>query len=111
MGNVKIKKKRKDGKVAVLVSPGFGAGWSTWDGEHGEFLAFDTALVDLAERKAGKAEVEEYLKSQFGDDCYVYMGGWEDVVVEWLVEGTQFYIHEYDGHESLRTKSDLVMTA
>lgn len=28
-----MKKLIRDGKVAVLVSPGFGAGWSTWNGD------------------------------------------------------------------------------
>ena len=108
---MEFEKKRKDGKVAVLVSGGYGAGWSTWANDHSDFLAFDAGLVDMAERKATIPEVEAYLKSQLGDDYYVYMGGWGDVEVEWLEEGTPFYIHEYDGSESLRTGADLVMTA
>ena len=36
----------KDGKVGVLVSPGYGAGWSTW-GDDGlrDQLALDSRLV------------------------------------------------------------------
>lgn len=36
----------------VLVSPGFGAGWSTWNSEYGQALATDPELVALV--KAGK---------------------------------------------------------
>ena len=36
----------RDGRVAVLVSPGFGAGWSTWaDRELRERLLFDPEVV------------------------------------------------------------------
>ena len=33
-------------EVAVLYSPGFGAGWSTWNREHPDML-FDAGMVDL----------------------------------------------------------------
>ena len=35
-----------DGKVAVLISPGFGAGWYTWNYDYPEIL-FDPAIVKL----------------------------------------------------------------
>lgn len=108
---MEIRKKIVDDKIAVLVSPGFGAGWSTWNREHGQFLAFDSTLVDMAERGASSDEVEEYLKKTLGEDAYVYMGGWSDIEVEWLPVGTSFYIHEYDGSESTKTNEDLVWTA
>ena len=35
----------RDGKVAVVVSPGFGAGWSTWafrgEEDYRDFMMFD----------------------------------------------------------------------
>ena len=40
----------RDGRVAVLVSPGFGAGWSTWaDRELRERLLFDPEVVAWVE--------------------------------------------------------------
>lgn len=37
---------RKDGKIAVLISPGYGAGWSTWAPEKDvEALLFDAKIV------------------------------------------------------------------
>lgn len=95
----------RDGKVAVLVSPGFGAGWSTWaEGDAAEFVTFDRRLVEAAERKAHASEVEEILNALFGKAPY--MGGWSDVEVRWVDQGTVFYINDYDGNESLRYPSD-----
>jgi len=35
----------RDGRVAVVYSPGFGAGWSTWaHGEHGNELVFSESI-------------------------------------------------------------------
>lgn len=112
MSEPEFEKVVRDGKVAILVSHGFGAGWSTW-GSPEKFLAMDSGLVALAERHAPVAEVDAYLKSKLGDEHGIYMGGWCPAV-EWLPVGTQFYIlyiHEYDGSESLHTSSDLVWTA
>ena len=46
------KRYNEQGQVAVLISPGFGAGWSTWahDGE-GQALLFDSRLVDAHVRR------------------------------------------------------------
>lgn len=98
----------KDGMVAVLVSPGFGAGWSTRAGENSEFYCMDRGLVELHMRGADRDEVQAYC-ALFGGEPY--MGGWGDVEVEWLEPGTLFTIEEYDGAESLRLISDLSMTA
>lgn len=92
----------RDGEVAVLYSPGFGAGWSTWNNEHAEFLLFDEQLVAMVERQAAVEEVDEFLANTGLTD--VYTGGWRDIEIEWLPVGTEFYIHEYDGSETVHTK-------
>lgn len=90
----------EDGKVGVLISPSYGAGWSTYpSGDKKEFLLFDKGLVELALNEASEEEVEEYIKSM--DVGYVYCGGWEDVVVHWVEPNETFVIDEYDGYESL----------
>jgi len=96
------------GEIGVLVSGGFGAGWSTW-GEDSEFLAMDKTLVEMKLNNASTQEVEDYILKVKGSSPY--MGGWLDADVEWLEKGTVFTIEEYDGSESLRLISDLSMTA
>ena len=90
----------RDGLVAVLYSPGFGAGWSTWnDDEYREFLLHDEKLVEFVETNQ-QDKIEEYVKSVFPDK-YVYCGGADQLQVEWVSPGTQFRIDEYDGSESI----------
>ena len=101
----------KEGKVGVLVSGGFGAGWSTWnEHEDVEFYPMKKTLVEFRLNNASSVEVEAYLEVTL-DDGAPYMGGWEDVEVEWLKPGTQFAITEYDGSESLQLVCDLPLIA
>lgn len=39
-----MEKYEKDGKIAVLVSSGFGAGWSSWNGSHAKQLAISSLM-------------------------------------------------------------------
>lgn len=90
----------RDGKVAILYSPGYGAGWSTWSGEEfKEFLLHDEKLVELVETDQ-RDKIEDYVKSVFPDE-YVCMLGAKDLKIEWIYEGTRFRIKDYDGHESI----------
>ena len=99
----------RNGKVAVLVSGGFGAGWYSWNSSHKELL-FHPKLVALVE--AGKqSEInEEWLEKELGLSN-IYCGGTRDLDIHWLDEGTAFEIEEYDGSESLRTLDDLTLIA
>ena len=103
-----IEKWIRDGKVAVIVSPGFGAGWSTWGNPAtSQERAFDRGLGELIE--AGKkTEAKEYATQKWPEERW---GGLYQCRVEWLAVGTKFTIHEYDGSESLRLIEDLSMTA
>ena len=40
-----MEKIEKNGKVAVLYSSGYGAGWSTWNEGHREALCMDARIV------------------------------------------------------------------
>jgi len=91
----------RDGKVAVLVSPGYGAGWSSW----GEGDPFCPPLVHALERGASKEELETIADEIYPDS---YNGGVVgDLVIHWLEEGTLFRITEYDGAESLETRDKM----
>lgn len=85
----------RNGKVAVLISPGYGAGFYTW-GAPLEAI-FHPTLVDLIEKEQIQ-EAIEFVNSTWPD---VYTGGVEDLEIQWLDEGDQFQIDEYDGSESL----------
>jgi hypothetical protein len=98
----------RDGKVAVLVSPGFGAGWSTWayrvEEDNPGFMLFDPTLVDMVERGASVEAIESYVTAKYPD---VYCGGADDLTIQWLPVGTAFRIHEYDGSESVEIRDDI----
>jgi hypothetical protein len=90
----------KDGKVAVLVSHGWGAGFHTW-GAPVEAI-FDPILVDLIENFKIQEAIDYVLKT-YPD---AYEGGVKDLDIEWIPEGTKFIINEYDGSESLQLMDD-----
>jgi hypothetical protein len=91
----------KDGMVAVLYSPGFGAGWYTWNYECPEIL-FDPAIVEFVEKEKW-AELETYVILKYPE---IYKGGMTDLEVEWMPVGTEFKIIEYDGAESIEYKEN-----
>lgn len=98
----------RDGKVAVLVLHGFGAGWYSWNSEHQELL-FHPKLVEMVEQKRNEEIDDEWVKENLGID--IYAGGADGLTIHWLPIGTAFEIDEYDGSESLRTLADLVLVA
>ena len=95
----------RDGKVAVLISPGFGAGWYTWINE--PWALYDPVIVQMLE--LGLPDVRDkivaYCNVTYGEDHYY--GGVDDLCVVWLDEGTKFYVKEYDGSESVVRESSM----
>ena len=98
-----IKKMVKDGKVAVLISPEYGAGWYTWNRNKetggGEQLLFSPELVAAVLAGAKPKELVALAKDLFPD---AYEGGAGNLEVRWLPVGAKFDVDEYDGFESLR---------
>lgn len=107
-----IEKVIRDGKVAVLVSEGFGAGWYSWHGI--EALLFDPVVVGMvesihnskgndfttvSERLSTYYAIEEHAKEKYGK--HYYYSGIDGLTVEWVPVGAKFRIHEYDGSETL----------
>ena len=90
----------RNNKVAVLVSPGFGAGWYSW--HNIEELLYDPSIVSWVESQEFD-KIKTYIELKYVDD---YISGIEDLVVEWVPVGAQFRIKEYDGAESLLLESD-----
>lgn len=94
-----MKKKTVDGLVAVLYSPGHGAGWYTW--HNVAELLFDPKVVDMVLEKTSAETIELYCKTVYEDHYY---GGAEDLEVAWVPTGTEFIIDEYDGYETITFK-------
>lgn len=95
----------EQGRVAVLISPGFGAGWSSWaNPKDAEALLFDSRLVDAVLAKMPVDQFQTYCES-IGYDHYI--GGAGELTVVWLEPGTRFSIEEYDGSENLLTFDNL----
>ena len=90
---------KKDGKAAVLVSPGFGAGFSTWNKPE---MAVDFDLVE-AFLSGDKTRFAYILSEKYNN---FYDGGVEDLEVQWVDEGKKFRIGEYDGTERVEILED-----
>ena len=93
------------GCVGVLVSRGYGAGWSTWIDGDVDLLCMDYNLVEMCLQGADENVVSEYLKSKGFD--HPYTGGWSSCEVCWVREGESFVIDEYDGNESITYMGDI----
>jgi hypothetical protein len=98
-----MEKIERDGKVAVLYSPGFNAGWSTWAGDDQKAaLCMDARIVGpfVAGDKAGAVAAAE---AMFPD---LYTGGADNLTVMWIEKGKAFEVEEYDGSESVHVLGD-----
>ena len=91
----------REGKVGVLVSPGFGAGFLTW-GAPIEAI-FNPTLIGLVENEKWE-EAIDFVEETWDS---IYTGGVQDLVVAWIPEGTKFQITEYDGSESIELLEDV----
>lgn len=89
----------ENGKVAVLVSRGYGAGWSTWNPDI-EQMVFSPEIVRMVIDNEPVERIEKAAKKLWPK---AYLGGAEGLSVEWVEEGTVFRIDEYDGAESIET--------
>ena len=96
----------RDGMVAVLYSPEYGAGWSTWteDPELQAKILFDANIVNMVGRGATQEELEVYCYEVYPD---LYPGAVRDLTVAWLPIGTEFIVREYDGSEQIVLKDEI----
>jgi len=102
-----MEKIEQDGKVAVLVSRGFGAGWWTWNKEY--TTPFEPKVVEMVLKGKQHKITEEWCEENLGKD--LYCGGASDLEVEWVEKGLKFSINEYDGSESLYIENELEFEA
>jgi hypothetical protein len=102
----------RHGRVAVLYSPGYGAGWSTWCHEDEQMrlsMLFDPQIADIRDR--GDADWQEKAKAiALVKYPGAYLGGLTDLAVRWLPVGTQFRVMEQDGNEWIEVDEDIQWT-
>ena len=85
--------------MKVLVSRGYGAGWSTWNDPR---MAFDERLIRAFECGITQEDMQElcvecgYVDVNGGPP---YMGGFKQLEVVDIQSGELFQIVEYDGSE------------
>ena len=82
-------------QIGVLVSHGFGAGWSTWNSTD---CALDQELAQAFESGMSEDDILAIANRNWPEN---YLGGLLDCSVHWIDKGTQFRITEYDGAESI----------
>lgn len=100
----------RDGKVAVLISEGYGAGFYTWaHGPNKQALLFHPKLVEFVEQGRFDEITKELCEEIVGG--YAYVAGAHDLVIHWLPVGTRFTVTEFDGAEEIVTIDDLPITA
>ena len=99
-----VEKFIRDGKVAVIYSPGYGAGWSTWNKKAQESFMFDKNLV-IAVLNGNHKEIER-IALQILPDAYISSTIEEVLKIAWLEQGEKFFIKEYDGSESIVLMKD-----
>ncbi len=106
----------RNGKVAILYSPGYGAGWYTWNTNYPESI-FLPRIIELVE-KGEHDKIDKDLmflllgkEGQLKEDFYYCCGGAENLKIKWLEENTHFDINEYDGYESIVTSENIKLIA
>jgi hypothetical protein len=88
----------RDGRVAVIFSPGYGSGWYT--SHNIEALIFDPSIVSWIEAEE-QDKILNYMTLKYPN---VYLGTLDDLRIAWIPKGTEFVIDEYDGSESISFK-------
>lgn len=97
-----VNKLIRDDKVAVIYSPGFGAGWFTWNPDLQELIFDPEIAAMIVDDNLDK--LETYITLKYPE---AYLGGVSTLKVKWIPVGTKFRIVEYDGSESIEIKDDL----
>lgn len=96
----------RDGLVAILISPGYGAGWTTNGITNSEQMLFCPEMVN-AVLEARRKELPAIAKRLFPDAHFSR----QRLQVIWVPLGTRFTVCEYDGYEYIITEKNLEYTA
>ncbi len=91
-----------DDKIAILISPDYGLGWSTLCRikESKEKMIFDTDIISILLSDSINLNILKILIQKKYPNIYVY--DIEQLTVKWIPKGSIFIIDEYDGYESIK---------
>ena len=97
--------------MKVLISRGYGAGWSTWNGgKVAEYMRAYAPIIEAIEAGVAISEthplvlqMQKEIKEKFGEN-YVCVLGADGLAVD--CAEPPFQIHEYDGAESIVIPGD-----
>lgn len=87
--------------MKVLISPGYGAGWSTWNYID---LAFDPDIINAFELGLDEDSMYAFIRTLGYDEPY--MDGYRNCKIIEVPKGTKFRIIEYDGAERIEYYDD-----
>ena len=87
------------GLVGVIISPEFGAGFHSWNDIPG--LCFDRDIIQMIIEDKPLQELVDFAENKYAYTGYICTLGLAQAEVHWVELGTQFFIDEYDGFESL----------
>ena len=90
------------GEVAVIYSPGYGAGWYTWNRDFKDCVFDPDCVFDLIHNHG--ENIVTIAEKKWPDG---YWNGGLNAKLFWFPVGTKFVIEEYDGYESVRFYQDL----
>lgn len=104
----------QDGRVAVLHTAWYGAGWSTWAEPHEKLtLLFEPDVAEIVMRYRGQKYFDEIkmleeIRLLFAIKAYEsYQQGASHLTVRWIPQGAQFRIREHDGMEIIDFKDSI----
>ena len=95
---------RDDGMVGVVISPGYGGGFSTWGKAE---MCTDPKIVEMVlqldPHEEGSLEYNSIYDQIYNYVTAKYQASYhgDPLVVAWVPPGTKFIIHEFDGAESI----------
>ena len=111
-----------DGDVLVLISPGYGGGWSTscYDPSLRKQMILDSRLVQYIASKDFKEHfsknknsidiindiyfkqlISTFFSQDITKECYLDIHNFSQLCIDMVPENSQFCIVEYDGSESI----------
>jgi len=98
--------------MKVIISVGYGAGWSSWSGgEVARYMLTYQPIIDALE--SGKVvekndplviQMQKEISEKFGEDYVCVLGAGEDLRV--VYADPPFRVDEYDGFEGISSPGD-----